>query len=406
MFEPIDLTASDDDEGDAQTAHVEHDSEGEFFNITSRRPRRPGVVVHDDESMPSEDEEEDRPLRNRKKRRQEVVFYGEDYSDRESDDEDAPLSHRKSAGKRPAPARPSSGGAGPSSSSGACAQGIALDHTLDDYALCKSLTDASLCAEDLRRLVRHKLDERFSPSELQWPIPADLINALPGVYDKVFFKDTLLASFRARGCSLATCWNRRCQKTGGFCKTDPKKRCAGVQTPVTIELSFNVFAEAAKALQNGMRIKSNGLVCDDIVDSILYTFEHELLHAVMACFCRRYIRANDGPKGDPVRDAGGYILQPSKHNGHSATFLSMMQAMFGHRTFRHNLTGRPEADVQKPFKKGQRVRTNFRSKSGSHIEYEGTVLAVYKKSLKVSFDAQHGSSANVRTVTKLHTNAL
>ncbi len=45
MFDPIDLVFDDDE---AQIVHMELDSEGEFYEITSRR-RRPGVVVDEDE---------------------------------------------------------------------------------------------------------------------------------------------------------------------------------------------------------------------------------------------------------------------------------------------------------------------------------------------------------------------
>ena len=61
----------------------------------------------------------------------------------------------------------------------------------------------------------------------------------------------------------------------------------------------------------------------------MLTFEHELVHGIQHCLCLEYEGNNKGPgnwKG---------ITKPS--DGHSKTFMSILNNTFGHIDFRHGL---------------------------------------------------------------------
>ena len=73
-----------------------------------------------------------------------------------------------------------------------------------------------------------------------------------------------------------------------------------------------------------------GLPCDDILSCIQLVFEHELIHALINCFCSGSARRNDGPGNSP--------LPNDPKSGHSKIFMSIVNNLFGHETFTHTLT--------------------------------------------------------------------
>ena len=406
MFDPIVLS---DDDDDAQVLVRDSDDEGEYFDIRPRR-RRPGVVIEDD------DEYESPAVRPKARKRRIVV--SDDDSDDDADDDAQLTRHRDTrhtrtrkgdetkgtnqtarsaadgASSSAGEASSSAGGAsssagGASSSAGACTRGISLgpaaSRSKSSRELCQRLTSANLCASALRRTVVQRLHARFSPKDLQMPVDRKVLEALPELYDQVFFQNTLRAAFDRHGCTLRMCWNHRCSKTGGFTRSD-KQQASSVRKPILIELSHRVFTQSQDLLQQHKRVTMGGLTCQTILDCILYTFEHELVHAMIRCFCVQFSGSNAGPGGD-VHDNENRIIRPKASNGHSRTFLAIMSALFGHRDFKHNLFGW-EVPSEKRFQVGEKVKVKFKARDGQSVLAVGTVIRVYKNRVRVRIAAR------------------
>ena len=62
----------------------------------------------------------------------------------------------------------------------------------------------------------------------------------------------------------------------------------------------------------------------------MITFEHELIHGLIACFCPEYDRTN-------VNSPGIYTGRTGPRSGHGITFMSITNNIFGHMDFLHNL---------------------------------------------------------------------
>ena len=331
----------------------------------------------------SSDSEDDLPLTRRRPGGKKVVVSRKRPVDSDSED-DLPLTRR---GRTHARTEGASSAAG--SSMGVCANGFVIDiEQLKQGGgenLCIKMVEAKLCAE-MRARVRHILQERYAhvPDIFKFPFRQHVINELPEVYDQIFFQNTLRSAMQQQGCSLTMCWKNKCKSSAALCRINGKKRCGTLPTPMTIEFSLPVFTEANECLQRNERVKTNGFECKTILDCILYTFEHELVHALIYCFCVRHGRSNTGP-GLQVRDALGYVIRPSASDGHSKTFLGMMYSLFGHTGFRHNFFGVSDA-ADKNFRVGDKVVVRFKGER----QCKGQVIKVYKRRLKVRFVAQQG----------------
>ena len=127
-------------------------------------------------------------------------------------------------------------------------------------------------------------------------------------------------------CEINTCWNNRCTKTAGFCKW--KKRKHSEPLKIRIELAPRVFFTAITASE-GQPLLNSGIVCNNILECLLITYEHELIHALISCFCLPLGRNNTG--------RGTWTGKTRPGNNHSKTFMSITNNLFGHTQYTHDL---------------------------------------------------------------------
>ena len=146
------------------------------------------------------------------------------------------------------------------------------------------------------------------------------------LYDEYFFKNKIKDWITENGCNIAICWADQCSKDI-YGKTLSPIRSKGGTQHIKIELNDKAFIEAVdKFLQNDDSAMewSPGVECNDLISCIQLTFEHELIHGLMFCFCNNYQM-----KGGP----GSWTGPTENKTGHSKTFMSILNNLFGHTNY-------------------------------------------------------------------------
>ena len=146
------------------------------------------------------------------------------------------------------------------------------------------------------------------------------------LYDKYFFNNKIKDWITENGCNIAICWADQCSKDI-YGKTLSPIRSKGGTQHIKIELNDKAFIEAVdKFLQNDDSAMewSPGVECNDLISCIQLTFEHELIHGLMFCFCNNYQM-----KGGP----GSWTGPTENKTGHSKTFMSILNNLFGHTNY-------------------------------------------------------------------------
>lgn len=197
-------------------------------------------------------------------------------------------------------------------------------------------------------------------------INAKELHHMLDLYDKYFFDNKLQQYFKEHQCTLRVCYNDRCSKTGGMCKMRLGK-C------ITIELSSKVF----KAAFESDGIKSGGnITCNDILECMQLIFEHELVHAILFCFCSRMERSEDS-------EVPG-IWSGRTGKGHNKLFMSVLNNLFGQTDYLHGLLRKTKnvdpVQVKKMIRLGSTIK--FFSKDNKQI----TAIVTKKNPKKVKAD--------------------
>ena len=165
---------------------------------------------------------------------------------------------------------------------------------------------------------------------------------LLSLYDIAFFENKLSDYLCQNACNINICWNNRCTSTAGFCKYNRKdamerERDAIDTEPTTSKKSLDINIELAprvftKAIlqAHGRLLKNSGAPCSNILMCVMTTFEHELIHGLLACFCPINIKTN-------INSPGIWKGKTSPATAHSVTFMSITNNIFGHTDYQHNL---------------------------------------------------------------------
>ena len=153
-------------------------------------------------------------------------------------------------------------------------------------------------------------------------------------YDKYFFNNKLFKFVKQNGCTISICFQNVCtgirnpKDVAGLCSFDNRNKC------YSITLSADLFE---KDIKTDSTIRNNhGIICKGIFECIMITFEHEVIHALIRCFCLEAGHKNSGP--------GRWGGKSSPRDGHSKTFMSIVNNLFGQTEYRHRL----DADVPDP----------------------------------------------------------
>ena len=162
--------------------------------------------------------------------------------------------------------------------------------------------------------------------------------------------------------------------TGGFCKLRVGK-C------VTIEIASKVMK---KAFEHDGEKTSGNIKCDDILECLQLTFEHELIHGIMFCFCLNIERKTS--KDIPGLWTGKTI------KGHNKTFMSILNNLFGHTDYYHGLLKKSKSNcdiklVKKLAKIGSTVKFEF-EKNDEKISKIGVVTKKTSTKLHINVGKQ------------------
>ena len=192
--------------------------------------------------------------------------------------------------------------------------------------------------------------------------------------DFEFFDNKLVKTIEKNGCCLSLCFNNKCTSLAG--------RCGYMGKQLKLEMMNNVFIKSFKNTEIKLRAVDN-IPCKDILTCFYLTFCHEIVHGIVFCNCIDYDKTDKGP--------GSWKGVTRPGNGHSKTFMSILNNRFGHQKFTHNLnTGITVARLESPIfgshniKKGDIVILEVRKRDKTRVEREVVVLSASKVNLKAA----------------------
>ena len=217
----------------------------------------------------------------------------------------------------------------------------------NSYTFCTYLVNKSISREnqvkyraEIKREIMSIIQlERISIDNIHLIFDKKILTLLLDLYDRFFFDNLLKTKMKIYGCSLSICVNNRCTTTAGKCSWGGRQG----QKCFTIELSSKTFLSA---FQKTTKRTSGGVNCDDLLDCLMLTFEHELIHALVMCFCpdwaydKKYIRGSNKYNSIPYsKPPSNWTGRTSASTGHSGTFMSILYNLFGQIEYKHGLFG-------------------------------------------------------------------
>ena len=203
------------------------------------------------------------------------------------------------------------------------------------YEMCKKLAENKISKENIQKYrkkihkkILKKIDGEITIDNFKTKITIDTMKYMFELYDKYFFNNELAKFGKELGCMWTICWNNRCTNAAGRQRCTVEDKCKRIE----IELSSKVFDKAIRKLMKSDDVfirldKENN--CDSVLSCFTFTFEHELVHSLLACFCPQW---NDTNKG-----AGNWTGKTKVAGHHTKTFMSILNNTFGHVNFIHGL---------------------------------------------------------------------
>ena len=317
-----------------------------------------------------------------------------------------------------------------------------LDASTQPADVCKilansTMTDTEAVRRSRRLQINQKLREEMGGSltvdNFKTRISPRIMNRMTELYDSYFFNNQLTRLMRVNNCVLRVCWDNMCTRTAGKCGLDhmsDKSIKAGVPVmwegkddlehtgkiverlnkgkhgllvrvqhdadpskkvkvwakslrpvnchPISITLAAKVFETSIRKAK-GAAVVANGITCEDVLDCIQLVFEHELVHAIVRCFCGKYAYTDSGPSNSEWKNrTSGFHCK----DGHSRTFMSIVSSVFGHTKYRHNLFTTEQA-LQKA---QERKRDQESKKTHVFLLYPKGSLIKYKEMGQTRWD--------------------
>ena len=243
-----------------------------------------------------------------------------------------------------------------------------MERKLSFEHFCKDLAEQKLDDNDIglfRNTIKETIEKRVK-------VPITIANfakiLTPGIfsymlelYDIYFFDNLLIKFVKDNKCSITVCFGSRCSSVAGRCFIDLKKKCFSIElAPITF----------GKAFVNSVEHDTGGITCVELLDCIMITFEHELVHALCGCFCENNCNVNTF--------YGEWECKNLSRNGHGKTFMSILNNTFGHTDYTHGLFGR-----SKNSKLSNQVSKSI-LKIGDMITFEGRLRTGNKLNKRVS----------------------
>ena len=236
--------------------------------------------------------------------------------------------------------------------------------------------------EKMRRdMLKETTYDDLDEKNFKFVMTSTKLGKMVKLIDEEFFDNKLIKTFNDNGCCLSVCLGNTCGSTAGFCSwrkgLKPEERII-----LTLKMMPKVFIKSFKNREIQQRAVDN-IPCDDILTCFFITVCHELVHAILFCNCKEYSKTDKGP--------GAWSGTTRPGNGHTKTFMSILNNRFGHKTFTHRLiSGITVTELEKEsfghhnIKKGDIVILKTRRFDGSIEEKEVLILSAGKVQLKAS----------------------
>ena len=263
---------------------------------------------------------------------------------------------------------------------------------MTDHAFCKKFAGivGKLSADQVerrRKVVIDLIEKRIKDEGLtlntktiNQVFTGRMFEYIISLIDEHFFENELMARFRENKCCLTACMENRCTSVGGKCWRRGKV--------FTIKLSTKVLQNAFEMERINRTV--NEVECKTLLKCMLIIFEHELTHAILGCDC-----LSSAYSDDPSVTFSNFKGPTRPGNGHSKTFMGVVNNRFGHTGFVHRIRGQdPSMAGKKRYKKEDlkkgdvviiRLRISNYSPTGDPVKvYE--VPATVTRLLKKSFD--------------------
>jgi hypothetical protein len=264
---------------------------------------------------------------------------------------------------------------------------------MSEHSFCKKFAGlaGSLSADQIvrrRKVVIDLIEQRIkddglvlNTKNINQVFTARMLDYMISLIDEHFFENELMVRFRENKCCLTACMENRCTSVGGKCYRKGKT--------FTIKLSTKVIYNAFE--KDRINRKVNDVECKSILKCMLLIFEHELTHAILGCDCRESAYSND-----PSVTYSNYPGDSRPGNGHSKTFMGVVNNRFGHTAFKHHIRGQDPSMAGKKrykkedLKKGDAVIIKLKIPVlNKKDEYKGiTAPATITKLLKKSFNCE------------------
>ena len=207
-----------------------------------------------------------------------------------------------------------------------------VEKEIDYEDFCDSLAfrdndQINFLRKQIYDFINDSLSEKITINNFTELITIDTLTELLYQYDEHFFDGELMKLSKEHGCIYTICWDERCKcvdaKWLGHCTPFEDKKHM-LLTFSSMSLRDRIME---MPIRNESSIEYSGLECNDILSCLQLLFEHELVHAIIHCFCSDYGNNNDGP--------GFYstMSEEMAKGGHSNTFMSILNSLFGHTNF-------------------------------------------------------------------------
>jgi len=203
-----------------------------------------------------------------------------------------------------------------------------MKRTVAGEAVCEELT--KLIVPKAKQIeFRNKIYEEISGkitgdltvANMKELLTDDLLIEMFNLYDKYYFGNKIEAWNKLGKCGWRICWADKCS-INIFGETKIEEKSIGGTNYIKLVINDKAFKKAIDLfLENEDENMNNaGLECNDILSCIQITFEHEIVHGIMFCLCKKYMSAN-GP--------GDWHGTFNNKSLHSKTFMTILNNIFG-----------------------------------------------------------------------------
>lgn len=179
--------------------------------------------------------------------------------------------------------------------------------------------------ESVLKMIEEEVGVRVTVANIKDRITPEILMKIINKIDDEFFENKLVRAFSDDNCIISACIENRCTKVAGRCHY---KKTSDSCARITIKLMSKVFIDSFKDTKIAQR-SVDDIKCNNILECLLLTLEHELVHAILFCKCKEWDSVDSG--------AGNWSGATRPTSGHSKTFMSILFNVFGHTKFQHSL---------------------------------------------------------------------